>query len=170
MREIEDEPGALPLLSHALAETWARREAGVLTVDGYRATGGIHGAVAQSAEQMWESLPPDQQAPCAALWLRLVATPPGWRPGRGAARPSRSPRPTPDRARVVDLLVRCRLVTTDDRTVAVAHEAVIRAWPRLRSWLDEDLRAADPAPPQRRRGGLGRRAAGRTASCTAGRG
>ena len=137
VREIEDEPGALPLLSHALAETWARREAGVLTVDGYRATGGIHGAVAQSAEQMWESLPPDQQATVRDLWLRLVVPTPDGDPV--AVRLALSvAAPDPERERVVDLLVRCRLVTTDDRTVSVAHEAVIRAWPRLRSWLDED--------------------------------
>ena len=137
VREIEDEPGALPLLSHALAETWARREAGVLTVDGYQATGGIHGAVAQSAEQMWESLPPDQQATVRDLWLRLVVPTPDGDPA-AVRLPLSVAAPDADRERVVDLLVRCRLVTTDDRTVSVAHEAVIRAWPRLRSWLDED--------------------------------
>ena len=137
VREIEDEPGALPLLSHALAETWARREAGVLTVDGYQATGGIHGAVAQSAEQMWESLPPDQQAKVRDLWLRLVVPTPDGDP-TAVRLPLSVAAPDADRERVVDLLVRCRLVTTDDRTVSVAHEAVIRAWPRLRSWLDED--------------------------------
>ena len=51
VREVEGEPGALPLLSHALLETWKRREGNTLTVAGYRATGGIRGAVAQSAEQ-----------------------------------------------------------------------------------------------------------------------
>jgi WD40 repeat protein len=137
VREIEDEPGALPLLSHALAETWERREAGVLTVDGYRATGGIHGAVAQSAEQMWESLPPDQQATVRDLWLRLVVPTPDGDPS-AVRLPLSVAAPDAERERVVDLLVRCRLVTTDDRTVSVAHEAVIRAWPRLRSWLDED--------------------------------
>ena len=50
VRDVEGEPGALPLLSHALRRTWERREGRVLTVEGYRATGGIRGAVAQSAE------------------------------------------------------------------------------------------------------------------------
>ena len=50
VREVEGEPGALPLLSHALRQTWERREGRTLTVAGYRATGGIRGAVAQSAE------------------------------------------------------------------------------------------------------------------------
>ena len=39
----QDEPGALPLLSHALLETWQRREGRTLTVAGYRASGGIRG-------------------------------------------------------------------------------------------------------------------------------
>ncbi len=137
VRDIEDEPGALPLLSHALAETWVRREAGVLTLDGYRSTGGIRGAVAQSAEQMWETLPPEQQDDVRALWLRLVVPTAGGEP-TAVRLPLGVAAPDPQRRRVVDLLVRCRLVTTDDRTVSVAHEAVIRAWPRLRSWLDED--------------------------------
>ena len=72
MRDVVDEPGALPLLSHALAETWARREGRVLTVAGYRDTGGVHGAVARTAERLYEALPADQQATARALLLRLV--------------------------------------------------------------------------------------------------
>ena len=44
----------------------------------------------------------------------------------------------PDRERVLGSLVRARLVTADDDSVELAHEALARAWPRLRSWLDED--------------------------------
>ena len=53
---MEGEPGALPLLSHALRQTWERREGRTLTVAGYQATGGIRGCIAQSAEQLYESL------------------------------------------------------------------------------------------------------------------
>ena len=52
VRESRGEPGALPLLSHALAETWAHREARTFTVAGYDASGGINGAVARSAESV----------------------------------------------------------------------------------------------------------------------
>ena len=45
------EPGALPLLSHALYETWARRDGRILTLDGYREAGGVHGAIARTAER-----------------------------------------------------------------------------------------------------------------------
>ena len=45
-------------------------------------------------------------------------------------------RPTSE---LVDLLVGSRLVTTDEGVVQIAHEALTRAWPRLRDWLDEDV-------------------------------
>src|SRR4029450_8026508 len=61
VREVEGEPGALPLLSHALRQTWERREGRTLTVAGYQATGGIRGAVARSAEDVYERVPPDQR-------------------------------------------------------------------------------------------------------------
>ncbi len=56
IREVEREPGALPLLSHALQETWHRREGSMLTVDGYRDSGGIRSAVAHSAETVYGRL------------------------------------------------------------------------------------------------------------------
>ncbi len=73
VHEVRDDPGALPLLSHALLETWQRREGNTLTVDGYRATGGIHGAVAQSAEQLYGQVEPDQRHQLRDLVLRLVS-------------------------------------------------------------------------------------------------
>ena len=66
--EVEGTPGALPMLSHALMETWKRREGNTLTVAGYAATGGIRGAVAQSAEQVYASVDPRAAAPCCATW------------------------------------------------------------------------------------------------------
>ena len=65
LQDVRDDPGALPLLSHALRETWERREGRTLTVEGYRASGGIRGAVARSAEQVYDDLPDDDRAGCA---------------------------------------------------------------------------------------------------------
>ena len=57
--------------------------------------------------------------------------------------PPRDPRSVlagePGRDRVVGLLVRARLVTSERETFEIAHEALARAWPRLRSWLDDDV-------------------------------
>ena len=110
----------------------------VLTVEGYRATGGIRGAVARSADRLYESLPPDQRGTAA-----LGPAAPG-RARRSTASRSAAGSPAgtlggdPARERIVGLLVRARLVTAEEDTVELAHEALARAWPRLQSWLDED--------------------------------
>ncbi len=136
--EVADQPGALPLMSHVLAETWQRREGRTLTVAGYRASGGIQGAVAQSAEQVYARLTPEQQPMLRALLLRLVTPGPDGQPVR-----SRLPRRTvvtgPESDALIDLLISSRLVTSDDGVVELAHEALARAWPRLRGWLEDDL-------------------------------
>jgi WD40 repeat protein/DNA-binding SARP family transcriptional activator len=138
VRDVEGEPGALPLLSHALRTTWERREGRTLTVDGYRETGSIRGAVAQSAEQLYEQVPPDQQHLVRDLLLRLVAPSPDGEPV-----PSRLPRriiaTDPDHENLVEALISARLVTSDDGMVELAHEALARAWPRLQGWLDDDI-------------------------------
>jgi WD40 repeat protein/DNA-binding SARP family transcriptional activator len=138
MRDTEGEPGALPLLSHALAETWRRRDGHVLTVEGYRATGGIRGAVARSADRLYDSLPPDQRATLRSVLLRLVGPSLDGDPVRCRVA-SRSLLGDPDRDRVVALLVRSRLVTSEADTFELAHEALARAWPRLQSWLEDDV-------------------------------
>ncbi|MGH9193663.1 MAG: BTAD domain-containing putative transcriptional regulator, partial [Acidimicrobiales bacterium] len=138
VQDVEDEPGALPLLSHALRTTWERREGRTLTVDGYRNTGGIRGAVAQSAEALYEQVPAEQRPLVRDLLLRLVTPSVDGQPVR-----SRVPRRTvaTDAAHddVIELLVGARLVTSDDGVVQLAHEALARAWPRLQGWLDEDI-------------------------------
>ncbi|HET6987984.1 MAG TPA: BTAD domain-containing putative transcriptional regulator, partial [Kribbella sp.] len=136
--EVAGQPGALPLMSHVLAETWQRREGRTLTVAGYRASGGIQGAVAQSAEQVYAQLTPEQRPMLKALLLRLVTPGPDGQPVRSRL-PRRSVVTGPESEQLVDLLISARLVTSDDGVVELAHEALARAWPRLRGWLDDDL-------------------------------
>jgi DNA-binding SARP family transcriptional activator/WD40 repeat protein len=138
VRDTLDAPGGLPLLSHALLETWENRERNVLTVEGYVSTGGIRGAVALSAERLYESLSPQDREVLRTVLLRLV-TPLSSGEPVAAAVPSRVFAGTKDGPRLLDLLVRARLVTVAAETATLAHEALVRAWPRLRSWLDEDL-------------------------------
>jgi WD40 repeat protein/DNA-binding SARP family transcriptional activator len=137
-REVEGEPGALPLLSHALRTTWQRREGRTLTVAGYRNSGGIRGAVAQSAEQLYEQLSPYQQRLLRDLLLRLVAPGPQGEPVRNRV-PRRTVATDPVRERLIEQLVAARLITSDDGVIQLAHEALARAWPRLRDWLDDDI-------------------------------
>jgi WD40 repeat protein/CHASE3 domain sensor protein/energy-coupling factor transporter ATP-binding protein EcfA2 len=138
VREVEGEPGALPLLSHALAQTWERRESRTLTVAGYMASGGIRGAVAQSAERLFQALAPEQKDALRDLFLRLVTA-----TADGDTIRHRVPRriAAADLAHgaLVERLVSARLLTIDDDYVELAHESLARAWPRLRAWLDEDI-------------------------------
>ncbi|MFE1881237.1 nSTAND1 domain-containing NTPase [Streptomyces diastatochromogenes] len=133
--------GVLPLLSHALLATWQRRKSGRLTLAGYRAAGGIQGAVAATAERAWSSLDPAARAAARLLLLRLVRlgedTQATRRRGtrRQLAQESADPGKTEES---LEALVRARLVTLDAETVEITHEALLHAWPRLRHWIDED--------------------------------
>ena len=137
VRDVAGEPGALPLLSHALRQTWQRREGRTLTVAGYRDTGGIRGAVANTAEEVYDQLPPAQRPLLRELMLRLVVPTPDGEPSRGRV-PRRTVAAGPAQESMIERLVAARLVTSDEGVVELAHEAIARAWPRLRAWLDDD--------------------------------
>ncbi|MFH0520625.1 hypothetical protein ACHBTE_26040 [Streptomyces sp. M41] len=137
----EHDAGVLPLLSHALLATWQRRKAGRLTLAGYRAAGGIQGAVAATAERAWSGLDPAARTAARLLLLRLVRlgedTQATRRRGtrRQLAQESTDPGKTEES---LEALVRARLVTLDAETVEITHEALLHAWPRLRDWIDDD--------------------------------
>ncbi|MEV7627749.1 AAA family ATPase [Actinoplanes sp. NPDC089786] len=133
------EPGALPLLSHTLLALWQRRQAGRLTVAGYRATGGIQGAVAATGERAWEQLGPDAQAAARRLLLRLVRVGEDTRDTRRRTSSADLAKPADGAvAEALEVLARERLITLDDGCVEISHEALLRAWPRLRRWIDQD--------------------------------
>lgn len=138
VREVRNEPGALPLMSHALQETWTRREGGTLTVAGYRASGGINGAVAQSAEGLYSRVDVERRHLLRNLVLRLVSPGPEGEPVRTRV-PRRLVADDPEHDRLIEMLVTARLVTSDNDALEITHEALTRAWPRLRSWLDDDI-------------------------------
>ncbi|MFF7791787.1 helix-turn-helix domain-containing protein [Streptomyces sp. NPDC007991] len=137
--EVGDAPGGLPLLSHVLLETWRRRRGKTMTLTGYQAAGGMEGAVAKTAEDVYGRFTDAEAAAARRLLLRLVA------PGDGTPdtrRPvDREELETSDRqetAEVVEALARARLLTLDGDTVDLAHEALLTAWPRLRGWIEQD--------------------------------
>ncbi len=138
VREIEGAPGALPLLSHVLRQTWTRREGGTLTVAGYRATGGVKEAVSQSAETLFRGLTQSQQSMLRDLMLRLVTPDASGDPVRTGA--SRRSLPADDEHdMLIERLVKARLLSSDGESVEIAHESLAVAWPRLQSWLDDDV-------------------------------
>ncbi|MFC8916960.1 hypothetical protein ACFT5C_14430 [Streptomyces sp. NPDC057116] len=142
VEEVAGEPGGLPLLSHALLETWRRRSGRTLTLRAYEAAGGVRGAIAQTAEELYAGLDREQATLTRRVLLRLIA------PGDGTAdtrRPvDRAELQTggPERAgevdAVLDRLARARLITLDGTTVHLAHEALISGWPRLTAWIEDD--------------------------------
>jgi DNA-binding SARP family transcriptional activator/WD40 repeat protein len=138
VREVEGEPAALPLLSHVLRETWERREGPTLTVAGYRATGRIRYAVSQSAESVYDAMDSHQRSHLRSLLLRLVMP-----TEDGDAVRARVPRTKlavdAEHTWMVEKLAQARLVSIDGDTVQIAHEALVRVWPRLRDWLEDDV-------------------------------
>ncbi|MGX2995680.1 nSTAND1 domain-containing NTPase [Streptomyces sp. JNUCC 64] len=135
-----DAPGGLPLMAHALREVWRRRRGRTLTEEAYEAIGGVRGALAHTAERVLDDFDTDEVHTARRLLLRLIS------PGDATA-DTRRPAPraelavSPGSARVLERLVRARLLTVDDQTVDLAHEALISGWPRLRQWVEEDREA-----------------------------
>jgi WD40 repeat protein len=119
-------------------ETWKRREGNTMTVEGYRASGGIHGAVAQSAEHLYARIEPERRHVLRDLVLRLLVPGTEGQPMRSRV-PRRLVGTDPEHDRLIELLVAARLVTVDDGALEITHESLARAWPRLRGWLDDDV-------------------------------
>ena len=145
LAEAGHDAGSLPLVAHALVETWIRRQGNTLTLDGFRAAGGVAGAISQTADATFEHrFNTAEKEATKRLFLRLV------RPGEGTPDTRRAL----DRAevehddsdvmhRIVECLTEARLLTVDDATVQIAHEALLHSWPRLHTWIEDyrdDLR------------------------------
>ncbi|MFD5558132.1 hypothetical protein ACFWIA_30380 [Streptomyces sp. NPDC127068] len=135
--EVAGEPGGLPLMSHALWETWRRRRGRTLTESAYEAVGGIQGAIAHTAEELFRAFSTDEAGAARSLLLRLVSPGEATEDTRRPASHAELVR-SPVDARVLERLVRARLLTADDGTVNLAHEALITGWPRLRRWIETD--------------------------------
>lgn len=141
LQDVGEEPGALPLLSHALLETWKRRQGRTLTLAGYAAAGGVRKAIAQTAETVYARLQPEEQTIARNIFLRLTELGEGVQDSRRRASLDEvtpaSERPSAAIG-VLKILTDARLITTTRDGVEVAHEALIREWPTLRGWLDGD--------------------------------
>jgi WD40 repeat protein/basic membrane lipoprotein Med (substrate-binding protein (PBP1-ABC) superfamily)/DNA-binding SARP family transcriptional activator len=142
LRDVRSEPGALPLLSHALLETWHRRSGRTLTLKGYAESGGVRGGIARTADSVFNhQLSVEQQAIARNIFLRLTELGEGTPDTRRRVTLSEllpNPDEVPKVEGVLDVLAKARLVTLGEGTVEVAHEALIREWPTLRRWLMED--------------------------------
>jgi serine/threonine protein kinase len=150
--EVIDQPGILPMLQYALTELFERREDQLLTHKAYQDIGGVLGALARRAEEIYLELDDDHQEATRQLFLRLVTLGEGSEDTRRRALQSEVLAAAEDKKvmqAVIDMFGGYRLLTTDrdpatrTPTVEVAHEALIRQWQRLRAWLSdtrEDVR------------------------------
>jgi WD40 repeat protein/DNA-binding SARP family transcriptional activator len=133
--DVENEPGGLPLLSTSLLELWQDSDGRRLRLAAYERAGGVRGAVARLAERTYARFGEGQQQIAKAILLRLA----GEGEGDTVVR-ARVPLDefAPEARSVLDELTDGRLLTVSEGEVEVAHEALLREWPRLRSWLEED--------------------------------
>lgn len=166
LAEVSNRPGTLPLLEYALLEVWKRRREGRLTLKAYRESGGVKEALAQRAEAVFTALSPNRQEIVKRVMLRLTQPGEGTDDTHRRVRMSEMFTRTDEReivAEVINIFANERLLTTSadeqtqDQLVDVSHEALIRGWPRLRNWVEEDraglrtlLRLNDAAQEWRR--------------------
>jgi WD40 repeat protein len=152
--DVAEQPGALPLVQYALTELFERRDDGTLTLATYRDIGGVGGALAARGEQLYAARDPVGREAVRQLFLRLVTL------GEGVADTRRRVplselsgiEVTPEAMEsALEAFGRHRVLTFDrdpatrEPTVEVAHEALLRSWPRFREWVDaarEDVRTA----------------------------
>ena len=140
VEDVAGQSGGLPLLSTALLELWQRREGVRMSLAAYEQTGGVDGAVARLAEQAYEKLTHDEQPVARRILLRLAGS--GEHDAVVRRQVSLSELEVDrnqEAARVLEVLAASRLVTVGEGTAEVAHEALLREWPRLRDWLEEDV-------------------------------
>jgi WD40 repeat protein/DNA-binding SARP family transcriptional activator len=137
--DVQGEPGALPLLSTALLELWQRREGRRLRHASYESAGRVHGAVARLGESAFGQLDAAQQKLARRVFLRLTAVDDEGRVERRSV-PLEELRSESgeDVMQVIGLLADSRLLTLNEGTLEPAHEALLREWPRLRAWIEED--------------------------------
>jgi WD40 repeat protein len=143
--DVNEQPGALPMLQYALTETFEHAGGGRLTLDAYHAIGGLSGALARRADEVFSRLDAPAQAQARQLFLRLVTLGEGTEDTRRRVLRAELEALTPlsGVSGVLDAFGKARLLSFDRDpgtrapTVEVAHEALLREWPRLRGWLSD---------------------------------
>ncbi|MFJ5988939.1 helix-turn-helix domain-containing protein [Lentzea sp. NPDC092896] len=130
--DVAGQAAALPLVQHALVETWHRRRGMTLSLVGYEEAGGVEHAIARTAEAVYEQLDHEQRQIARRTFLRLIAL------GEGTEDTKRRANREGLDAEVLEHLANARLVTLTEQHAELTHEALIRSWPRLRDWIAED--------------------------------
>src|SRR5688572_1980838 len=144
LHDVGHEPGALPLLSHALFETWQRRRGRTMTLSGYTSSGGVRGAIAETAETVFVDRFTSQQKSIARrIFLQLTELSDETTTAYTRRRATFNelilkPEEAVITRDVLKSLADARLIITSEDSAEVAHEALIREWPTLQGWLEEN--------------------------------
>ena len=138
------QPAPLPLLQYALSELFERREGALLAAASYEEIGGLSGALAARAEAIHTDANETQRTALRRLFGRM--TNPTQQSSDLRRRAQLTDLGDDDATQwAIDALGSARLVTFDrdtatrEPTIEVAHESLLREWPRLVDWLQEDL-------------------------------
>jgi WD40 repeat protein len=142
--EVSSQPGTLPLVQYLMSQLFERRDGMVIRMDAYKQMGGVRGALARRADELYSSFTPEQQQAMEQLFLRLITLGDGVEDTRRRALLTEvTTLGDRDTMRaVIDAVGKARLIAFDRDpetrapTVEVTHEAIIREWARLRAWLD----------------------------------
>ncbi len=138
--DVGDELGNLSLLEFALTALWEASTGAQMTHAAYNEIGGVMGALATHADEVYTGLDEMEQAQARHIFTQMV------NPGEGtedtrrlATREELGEKYWP----LVQQLVDARLLVTGHDpagvgTVELAHEALIRSWERLQRWMDEE--------------------------------
>jgi energy-coupling factor transporter ATP-binding protein EcfA2 len=147
VKDILGELAGLPLLQFALLRLWRMRDHNRITWRAYQSLGGARRALALCADEFYKNLFDEDQAVVKRILLRLARPSEGFevtsnRVRRKTLKVAGETSEAVDRG--VDLLVGAGLVRLTrgkipaDDQVEVAHEALIRNWPKLVGWLEEE--------------------------------
>ncbi len=149
--DVESSPGSLPLLQYTLTELWKHRAADWITLAAYNQLGGVRGTLQNRADEVYDSLSPGEQTAAQQIFLALTQLGEGTEDTRRQAIKQdllSEPKTAELVDGVIEKLSRERLIVTSQlaakgpeepmETVDVAHEALIRHWPRLRAWVEEN--------------------------------
>jgi hypothetical protein len=144
---LAETSGALPLLQFAAGKLWdARsRDRRLITMDSYRAIGGITGALATHADDVIASMSSSQRTLTRSI-LRQLVTPERTRAIAEVSDLHQLSADAGETMRIVDQLVGARLLVVQTRdagsSVELVHESLIMSWPTLKRWLDDDAEDA----------------------------
>lgn len=144
---------ALPLLQHTLQALYERRsDDGELRFEAYRAIGGLEGALAHRAEEVFAALPDAARRGLDSLFSQSIVMQQD-NDSVSARRVAWSALDDDARA-LAEAFVRARLFVAELSDglagVRVAHEALLRQWPRARDWIQDNRRLLQAKARMRR--------------------